>query len=618
MGNPVTDLPLATEFAPASLAQWRQLVDSVLKGAPFERKLVATTYDGLRIEPLYAGRSDTAPISGRTPGAPWQIVQRLDHRDPKVANQQGLQDLDNGATGLALVFAGSLGAYGFGLDPTPSVLRQVLNDVHLDAGIAIELDGAPSTVAGELAAIVGERTINPDAIRFRFGFDPLGAAARAGNATAPWTAMAAEFTQAVATLAKQRFAGPFAVADGRVIHAAGGTEAQELAYVLAAAVAYLRALEAAGVSVDDARRLIFFRLAADADQFLTIAKFRALRKLFARLEAACGLAPEPIFISAETAWRMMTRRDPWVNVLRTTMAVFAAGLGGADSISVLPFTAALGLPDAFARRLARNAQLILLEESNLAKVVDPAAGSGGLEALTDQLCAAAWSLFQEIEAAGGAHAALTSGLVQRKVAAVRGEREAAAARGRDPLTGTSAFPDIRELPVAVLEPAPPDAPPAGTETLMLPAIRLAAPFEQLRDQSDRILAATGARPKIFLANLGTPSDFTARATFAKNFFEAGGIEAVTNDGFSNINELASAFRASGVQLACLCSSNEVYGKDAVTAAAELSKAGAHHIYLAGRPAELETALKAAGVQSFIYAGCDMLATLRAAHDMIRS
>jgi methylmalonyl-CoA mutase len=192
------------------------------------------------------------------------------------------------------------------------------------------------------------------------------------------------------------------------------------------------------------------------------------------------------------------------------------------------------------------------------------------------------------------------------------------ARLRDPLTGTSAFPDIHELPVAVLEGAPADAPAASVGALTLPAIRLAAPFEQLRDQSDCILAATGARPKIFLANLGTPSDFTARATFAKNFFEAGGIEAVTNDGFSNSSELASAFRASGAQLACLCSSNEVYGKDAVAVAAELSKAGARHIYLAGRPGELEGALKAAGVQSFVYAGCDMLATLRAAHDMLRS
>jgi methylmalonyl-CoA mutase len=373
-------------------------------------------------------------------------------------------------------------------------------------------------------------------------------------------------------------------------------------------------LESAGFALDQARQLIFFRLAADADQFLTIAKFRALRKLFARVEAACGLVAQPIFVSAETAWRMMTRRDPWVNALRTTVATFAAGLGGADSVTVLPFTSALGLPDAFARRLARNTQLILLEESNLARVADPAAGSGGIEALTQHLCGAAWAFFQEIEAAGGAHTALTSGLVAHKVAAIRHEREAAVARGREPITGTSEFPDIHELPVAVLAPGPAHEPATGGD--LLPEIRLGEPFEQLRDAADDYAAKTGSRPKVFLANLGTPSDFTARATFAKNFFEAGGIEAVTNDGFSSTEALVTAFKTSGARFACLCSSNDVYAKDAVAAATALAKAGAVHLYLAGRGGELESALKAAGVVTFIYSGCDMLKTLRAAHDMI--
>ena len=197
---------------------------------------------------------------------------------------------------------------------------------------------------------------------------------------------------------------------------------------LSVALAYLRALETEGVALDAARRMIFFRLSADADQFLTIAKFRSLRKLWARIEAACALAPEPAFVSAETAWRMMARRDPHVNILRATIAVFAAALGGADAITVLPFTAALGLPDRFARRIARNTQLVLLEESHLAKVTDPAAGSGAVEDLTDQLCRAAWALFQEIEAAGGIAAALAGGLIQQKVADVRAKRAAAVAR----------------------------------------------------------------------------------------------------------------------------------------------------------------------------------------------
>src|SRR5262249_39055509 len=183
-----------------------------------------------------------------------------------------------------------------------------------------------------------------------------------------------------------------------------------------------------GVALGDARRMICLRLAADADQFLTTAKFRALRKLWARVEEACGLSSAPVFIAAETAWRMMTRHDPFVNMLRGTVALVAAGPGGADSIAVVPHTAAVGLPDGFARRIARNTQLILLEESNLAKVADPAAGAGGLESVTHDLCVAAWSLFQEIEKAGGAAAALAQGLIQAKVATVRAEREKAVAR----------------------------------------------------------------------------------------------------------------------------------------------------------------------------------------------
>jgi methylmalonyl-CoA mutase len=614
MTDPMTNVPLASEFPPASLEQWRKLVEGVLKGTPFDRKLVAKTYDGLRIEPLYPRSTDAQPVAGRAPGSPWQVPQRLDHPDPITANQQGRQDLENGATGLVLVFAGSLGAHGFGLELSEATLRRALDGIHLDAGITLELDGCAPAAALALRQVIAEHRTQPSATRIRFGFDPLGLIARSGAGRTSSEDVAASHASIIRDLTEQGFAGPFVVADGRVVHAAGGTEAQELGYVLASAIAYLRMLESAGFALDQARQLIFFRLAADADQFLTIAKFRALRKLFARVEAACGLAAQPIFVSAETAWRMMTRRDPWVNILRTTIATFAAGLGGADSVTVLPFTAALGLPDAFARRLARNTQLILLEESNLARVADPAAGSGGIEALTQHLCGAAWAFFQEIEAAGGAHTALTSGLIARKVAAIRHEREAAVARGREPITGTSEFPDIHELPVAVLAPAPAHSAAAGGD--LLPEIRLAEPFEQLRDADDDYAAKTGSRPKVFLANLGTPSVFTARATFAKNFFEAGGIEAVTNDGFSSTEALVTAFKTSGARFACLCSSNDVYAKDAVAAATALAKAGAVHLYLAGRGGELESALKAAGVATFIYSGCDMLKTLRGAHDMI--
>jgi methylmalonyl-CoA mutase len=149
----------------------------------------------------------------------------------------------------------------------------------------------------------------------------------------------------------------------------------------------------------------------------------------------------------------------------------------------------------------------------------------------------------------------------------------------------------------------------------LPPMRLAEPFERLRDASDRLLAQTGARPKIFLANLDKPADFTARAAFAKNFFETGGLEAVSNDGFTSRDDMMAALRASGAKLACLCSSDEVYAREAVAAAKSLAAAGVH-VYLAGRPGEREQALRAAGITDFIFAGCDALAALRTAHGLI--
>src|SRR5262249_3431721 len=276
-----------------------------------------------------------------------------------------------------------------------------------------------------------------------------------------------------------------------------------------------------------------------------------------------------------------------------------------------------------------------LEESNLARVADPASGAGGLESLTHELCVAAWSLFQEMEKAGGAAAALEQGLIQAKVAAVRAEREEAIARRKDALTGTSEFPDMAEMPVEGSAPFPPAPSPArrlpsrrlrpsvtgygegdGRERTPLPCLRLAEPFEALRDASDRVLERTGARPKVFLANLGNVADLTARATYAKNFFEAGGIVAVANDGFASHEEMLSAFNACEASLACLCSSDAVYGTEAATVASALREAGAKHVYMAGRPGELEPMLRAAGVDTFIHVGCDLLATLTAAHEVL--
>ena len=630
------EVPTFAEFAPASRAQWLALVEGVLKGASFDKRLVAKTYDGIAIAPLYARDGAARPCFGRVAGAPWQILQRIELPDPSAANAQALHDLQNGADGLTLVFEGAAGARGFALGGV-NAIAPVLDGVYLDAGIALDLDSGLSMaeVARGVTDVVRRRGLGAQSLVIRFGFDPIGALARGAPEAPAWPGQAAAFASTVRELAVAGYAGPFAVADGRVIHDAGGSEVLELAYVLATALAYLRALEAGGTALAEARRMVYFRLSADADQFLTTAKFRALRKLWARVEEACGLDPARVFIAAETAWRMLTRRDPFVNILRATMATVSAGLGGADSITVLPHTAAIGLPDGTARRIARNTQLILLEESHLAKVADPAAGAGGFEALTAELCTAAWDLFREIEQAGGVVASLERGLIQAKVAAVRAARERAVATRRDALTGTSEFPDIAETAAAVLAPFPHAAEGRGGGTgpiTPLPCRRLAEPFEALREAADRALAETGTRPTVFLANLGRVADFTARATYAKNCFEAGGIAAVTNDGFApasptepgptdtahctDLAAMREAFAASGAALACLCGSDEIYASDAAEAARMLRAAGAKQVYFAGRPGEREAALRAAGIGAFIYVGCDVVEALAGAHAVL--
>src|SRR6185437_7521148 len=596
------DFPLAAEFPATDRAEWRRLVEKALKDRPFE-KLVSRTYDGIAVEPLYGRAAGVAPVAGRAPGLPWRIVQRVDHPDPAAANAEALQDLANGADALALVLAGAPSAHGCGVKAdNTAALAGALDGVMLDL-IALRVETAPFAgrpISELVTDLVAARKLDPARLTIDFGLDPLGDMARTGRAPLPWPDLSQRVGETAKGLADKGYAkARFLRADGRAVHEAGGSEAQELAFVIATGIAYLRLLEVAGFALDDARKRMTFVLAADADEFLTIAKFRAVRKLWARVEEACGLTPHPACVAAETAWRMMSAPDPYVNMLRTTIAVTAAGVGGADSITVLPFTAALGLPDRFARRVARNQQLILLEESNLYRVADPAAGSGGIEALTSDLTKAAWALVQDIERTGGVAAALEQGLIQKTVATTRAARQAAIAKRRDALTGVSDYPGLSERPVKVLNIARVAPAQQATQFEPLPSLRLAEPFEALRGRADAVLKQSGARPKVFLANLGKASDFTARATFAKNFYEAGGIETVGNDGFRNRDDMIAAFKASGATLACLCSSDKVYAADAADAAKVLTEAGAI-VHLAGRPGEHETAWNAAGVKAYIY------------------
>jgi len=607
------DLDL-TSFPASGREDWLKLVEVVLKGAPYERRMVTKSLDGLSFDALPPRRADARPIAGRPAGAPWKVITRIDHTDPLAANAQLLDDLHNGADGAILVQNSAAFAGGFGLPMTLGAIAQVLDGVIPDI-VTLRIE-AGQFQGRDIALAVANKLadLDPATLDVRFGLDPIGDFAALGTSPLDWEALSIRLGQTVNALRARGLTAPMVRADGRLHHAAGAGDAQELAGVLATAIAYLRALEAAGIALEEAATLIEVTLTADVDQFATIAKPRAFRQLWAAALTACGMEPTPILIHMETATRSLTKRDPHVNLLRGTIAAFAAGVGGADSITVLPFTHALGLPDAFARRLARNTQSILIEESNVHRVADPGAGAGAIEDRTEQLAAAAWALFQGIEREGGMVDALLSGNWQRAIRATRAAREKDIATRRLPITGTSEFPLLGGAAVTVLAPTPllkAPEPDGALVTEPLRPMRLAEPFEALRDAAER--AATP--PTIFLANLGTPADFTARAGFAKSLFEAGGIAALSNEGFAPA-DLANAFTASGARIACLCSSNELYGTLAEDAARALKQAGASAVYLAGSPGEHEASWRAAGIDGFIAAGCDALAVLREAHSRL--
>ncbi|MFJ8135354.1 methylmalonyl-CoA mutase family protein [Streptomyces sp. NPDC096013] len=592
---PDDGLSLAAEFPDATHEQWQSLVAGVLRksgrdvsGAAAEDALSTSLEDGLRVRPLYTA-DDSAPDPGLPGFAPfvrgaraegttlggWDVRQRHTTAD----NTAVLGDLENGVTSLWLV-AGERGI------PVAS-LGTTLDGVYLDlAPIALDAGSEVEPAAAELLRLYEERGVAPEAARGTLGADPLGHAARTGDEGFPFAPVAA-----LARRCAEGYPGLRALTvDALPYHEAGGSAAQELGASLATGVAYLRELTEAGLSVEQAAGQLEFRYAATADQFLTIAKLRAARRLWARVAEVCG-APGGQVQHAVTSPVMMSRRDPWVNMLRTTVATLAAGVGGAESVTVLPFDHALGLPDSFARRIARNTSTILVEESHLSRVIDPAGGSWYVERLTDELAHAGWEFFQHVEQQGGQAAVLRSGALREDLAATWATRSAKLAERREPITGVSEFPNLTErLPAR----APAPAEPSGG----LPRVRRDEAYEELRARSDAHLAATGSRPRIFLAALGPAAAHTARLSFASNLFQAGGIEPVT----------AGTFADSGATEACLCSSDALYEEQAAVVAGELRSAGATQVFLAGRPGQYP------GVDAYVFAGCDAVAVLSATLD----
>ncbi|USQ81128.1 methylmalonyl-CoA mutase subunit beta [Ornithinimicrobium faecis] len=565
-------LPLAPDGGP-SQEDWESSVAAVLRksgrltgddpDSAAWSTLTRTTLDGIPVLPLGTpetsaelpdpGLPGQAPFTrGATATRPfgaWDIRARFEDPDAELTAQHVTEDLENGVNSLWLV----VGEGGIAIEDLGTVLEPVLLDL---APVILDAPERPVLAASEFVRHLVHKGVKP-AAGTNLGANPIGHRDK--------RPMAKEVVRDVADLAVREGLKAIMV-DGTAVHDRGGSDVQELAYTIAAGVEYLRLLAQAGHDANTAAGLIEFRYAATAEQFPTIAKFRAARRLWARVLELSHVEPELRGQSqhAVTSRPMMTRYDPYVNMLRTTVAAFSAGVGGAASVTVLPFDEALGLPESFSRRIARNTSSLLASEAHIAEVTDPAGGSHAVERLTEDLAAAAWEMFTQVEERGGLIHDLKDGSWDQAITeVVTSRREQVATRAR-PITGLSEFPQVAET-----------LPQRRAYAVPREVVRNGADFEALRDQP--------APTPIFVATMGTVAQHTARATFLTNLLTAGGITARTVGATSGVEEVLAAYNSEAV--VALAGTDKVYAEWGPDLVAALREAGAQHVVLAGRPVE---------------------------------
>lgn len=642
----MTDLRLAGEFPAATADDWAALVERVLGGRSFEQLLVGATSDGIEIQPLYTGSdrdldeatarlvrglslrnpnlqdAGSAPLAqtaegwdvrraaGLAPSARvaggWDVRQHCDGTDPAEVRDRILEDLAGGASSVEI---------GPGI--AAADLAEALDGVRIDAapvGLAPHADAARAEALAELAAC----SPSPPAPGVSLGFDPVGEWARSGRQVDP--VQAARLAERLRHRDRLCPGMRVVAVDAARPAAAGATEVQVLAWATAAGVAYLRVLTDAGASVEEAAGLIGFRLPAAADQFATLAMLRAARVMWGRVMAASGgsgLAAAQ-YQHAVTDEAMYSRRDPGVNLLRGAAAALAAGTGGADAVTVLPFDrAAAAMTGGLGARLARNTQLLLLEEAQIGRTFDPAGGSFYVESLTRRLAERGWRAFQAVEAAGGIMAVLADGTMAEAIESSWNDRLAALGTRRQAVTGVSDYPLLEE-PSGPTDPSGGPTGLAGSGVGGLLVRRLAQPFEDLRDAADRHLARTGRRPTAAIVALGPEAAHGPRTTWVRNLLAAGGVAAAggQGDGAASPVEAAAAFAAGPDRVAVITGSNKAYAERAPAAARALKAAGAVSVAMVTDPVDSAAGRAdavAAGVDELWHDGMDVLAVLGRLH-----
>lgn len=669
---------LASGFPPQTEDTWRSAAEAASKGAPLE-KLKTKTEDGFALEPLYfrppEGLEEERPgFSPFTRGdtasgnqiAGWGLRQPFVDADLDRSNSAILRDLERGVSEILLVadaatrrgldpdgagpeLAGQGGLPLASVDDLDLVLAGVMEDL---APVSLETGTAGVAHAMLLIALWKRRGRALASMNGSLGVAPLSAWVTEGRLLGGPEAALSDVAALARWCAQHLPQARVARADEGPFHEAGASDAEGLGLVLAEAVETLRACAAAGHDLSVAAGQLELSVRLGSDVFAGISKLRAARLLWTRLAEVLGISSDarrPDLV-ARLGLRSLTRHDPFVNLLRGTAATFAAGVGGARAFTLEPFDAAIGIPDELGRRMARNTHIILQEESHIARVIDPAGGSGYVEHRTDALAAAAWAVLQEVEGQGGLAEALRSGWVHERLAKTRAHRQEALDRRKRPITGISEFPDPAEKPVvrerrdpaevkakaqarlalcrervASIDPERISADRIGglieaaregatlellhralvehrqaEEIRTLPVIRLAERFEQIRDA---VRAASA--PPIYLANIGPLARHTARATFVQNLVGVAGFRVEHGPPTTDPAETVAAFGRSGAKVAFLCGADPDYAEHAAPFAEALKAAGAVRVLLAGRPGDLLDKLEAAGVEGHVALGMNV-------------
>ncbi len=696
--------PTFNEFPPTPYEEWRKVVDKFLKGAPFEKRLVTKTYENIDLQPMYRQEDieglphlDSLPgfapyLRGTTPlgyvASSWDVAQELPYGTPAAFNEALRADLARGQNAVNLVLdrptlagvdadqaeADDVGKGGLSVSSVAD-LAQALDGVDLESTpIYIQASTSALTFTALLAALVQQQGKSLAKVRGAIGMDPLGQLARDGRLPRDLDGVYDVMAQLAAWAKANAPQVQTITVQGSPYHNGGASTTQELAFALATAVDYVRAMQARGLGIDDIAPRIRFSLSIGSNFFMEIARLRAARLLWAKIVQAFGGNEESqkMSLHARTSAWNQTVYDPHVNLLRATTEAFSGAVGGCDSLHISPFDELLRVPDEFSRRVARNTHTVLREESHITRTVDPAGGSWYVENLTDSVGRKTWAIFQEVEKQGGMAQALEAGWPQSQIADTAAKRAANIAKRKDIFVGTNMYPNMKETRI---EPAPVDAwavqteratalnrfraaANAGQKQAALDALakagangveaaiqaalagatlgeiaqaartgakagptlnavhahRGAQAFEALRQAAETYTARIGQRPEVFLATMGPLTQHKGRADFATAFLGVGGFETIYPSGFNTPDEAADAALASGAKAVVICSTDATYPEIVPPLAQKLKKASPDLIVLlAGYPADQVEAFKAAGVDDFIHlaANCQaLLSTLQ--------